>query len=214
MKFKVLSKTKDGDLQMNFRVFDPNNSGTLDQHNEYIEVLSYDQKNPNTAIATWRISLDTAGQAARGTIIPPTLGDVYNLTLKVPFSSDDVFTFLTEGQKIDKNLAAQEQGKEKPYVVPNPYVGAASFEPQRFAVSGRGERRIEFRGLPQECTIRIYTITGELVQTLEHNGVITQGFVAWDLRTKDNLEVAPGLYIFHVEAENYTSYIGKFAIIK
>ena len=199
---------------MNFRVYDPNNSGTLDQHNEYIEVLTYDPKKPNTAIATWRIILDTTEQVTRGSIIPPTLGDVYNLTLQLPFSEEDVFTFLTEGQKVDKNLAVQEQGKEKPYVVPNPYVGAASFEPQRFAVSGRGERRLEFRGLPQQCTIRIYTITGELVQTLEHNGVITQGFVAWDLRTKDNLEVAPGLYIFQVEAENYTSYIGKFAIIK
>ena len=214
VKFKVFAKTPQGDLKLRFRVFDSNNSGTMDLHNEYIEVITYDQKNPNVPIITWKITLDTAGQAARGPIIPPTLGDVYNLTLKLPFSSEDVFTFLTEGQKIDKDLAAQQQGKEKPYVVPNPYVGAASFEPQRFAVSGRGERRLEFRGLPQECTIRIYTITGELVQKLEHNGVITQGFVAWDLRTKDNLEIAPGLYIFHVEAENYDSYIGKFAIIK
>jgi hypothetical protein len=210
----VFAKTPQGDLKLRFRVFDSNNSGTLDLHNEYIEVITYDQKNPNIPIITWKITLDTAGQAARGPIIPPTLGDIYNLTLKLPYSSDDVFTFLTEGQRIDENLASQQQGKEKPYVVPNPYVGAASFEPQRFAVSGRGERRMEFRGLPQQCTIRIYTITGELVQTLEHNGVITQGFVAWDLRTKDNLEVAPGLYIFHVEAENYNSYIGKFAIIK
>lgn len=214
VKFKVLSKTKQGDLQMNFRVFDPNNSGTLDQHNEYIEVLTYDPNAPTTAIATWRIALDTLGQFARGTIIPPTLGDVYDLKLNLPYSADDVFTFMTEGQKMDPNLASQQQGSEKPYVVPNPYVGAASFEPQRYAVSGRGERRLEFRGLPQNCTIRIYTVTGELVQTLEHNGVITQGFVPWDLRTKDNLEVAPGLYIYHVEAENYNSYIGKFAIIK
>lgn len=214
VKFKVFAKTKQGDLKMKFRVFDPNNTGTLDQHNEYIEVLTYDPKFPSTAIATWRITLDTTGQFERGPIVPPSAGDVFDLKLKLPFSSADVFTFTTEGQKVDKNLAAQNQKNEKPYVVPNPYVGAASFEPQRFAVSGRGERKIEFRNLPQECKIRIYTIAGELVQTLEHSGVITQGYVAWDLRTKDNLEVAPGLYIFHVEADNYDSYIGKFAIIK
>ena len=40
---------------------------------------------------------------------------------------------------------------------------------------------------------------GDLVQTLRHDGS-TAGFVAWDLRTKDNLDVAPGLYVFHVEA--------------
>jgi hypothetical protein len=214
VKFKIFSKTPHGDLQLNFRVSDPDNSGTLDKHNEFIEVLTYSATNLTVPITTWNIKLDTTGQAERGPIVPPTLGDVYNLTVKFPFSKDDVFTFTTEGQKIDPSLASQQQRTEKPYVVPNPYVGAASFEPQRFAVSGRGERRMEFRGLPQECTIRIYTIIGELVQTLEHNGVITQGFVAWDLRTKDNLEVAPGLYIFHVEAKNYTPYIGKFAIIK
>ena len=42
----------------------------------------------------------------------------------------------------------------------------------------------------------------------------TNGFVPWDLRTKDNLDVAPGLYIFHVEAAGLDPSIGKFAIIK
>jgi hypothetical protein len=97
--------------------------------------------------------------------------------------------------------------------VPNPYVGAASFEPQRYAINGRGERRIEFRGLPQSCTIRIYTVRGDLVQTLTHDGS-TDGYVPWNLRTKDNLDVAPGLYIFHVDAGSAGSFIGKFAIIK
>ena len=53
---------------------------------------------------------------------------------------------------------------------------------------------------------------GDLVQTLEHDGS-NDGYVPWDLRTKDNLDVAPGLYVFHVDGgvgEN----IGKFAIIK
>ena len=30
----------------------------------------------------------------------------------------------------------------------------------------------------------------------------TTGFVPWNLRTKDNLDVAPGLYIFHVDARD------------
>jgi len=50
------------------------------------------------------------------------------------------------------------------------------------------------------------------VQTLEHDGS-DDGFIAWDLRTKDNLDAAPGLYIFHVDSE-LGSKIGKFAIIK
>ena len=135
------------------------------------------------------------------------------MVLSVPFSREDEFTFYTQGQNIDSD-SLQNDKKEDPYVVPNPYIAAASFEPQRFAVSGRGERRIEFRNIANNSVIRIYTVTGELVQTIRHDGNINQGFVAWDLRTKDNLEIAPGLYIFHVEGENVDSFIGKFAVVK
>jgi hypothetical protein len=38
--------------------------------------------------------------------------------------------------------------------------------------------------------------------------------VPWNLRTKDNLDVAPGLYVYHVEAPGFDSFIGKFAVIK
>ncbi len=98
-------------------------------------------------------------------------------------------------------------------MVPNPYLGSASFEPERFAVSGRGERRIEFRGLPASCEIRIYNLLGELVQTLQHDGS-NDGFVAWDLRTKDLLDVAPGLYIYYVDGGTAGTATGKFAIVK
>jgi hypothetical protein len=142
----------------------------------------------------------------------PTLGDVYELHLNRPFTVGDLFRFTTVGESV-----AAEQGKEafpgSPYVVPNPYVGAASFEPAPFGVQGRGDRRIEFRGLPKSCTIRIYTVRGELVQTLFHDGS-NDGYVAWNLRTKDNLDVAPGLYIYHVDAGSDGTHIGKFGIIK
>ena len=106
-----------------------------------------------------------------------------------------------------------QPSQQKPYVVPNPYVAAASFEPQRFNVSGRGDRRMEFRAIPQGGVIRIYTVHGDLVQTLRQDGSVN-GYVPWDLRTKDNLDVAPGLYVFHVDAPSLGTYIGKFAIIK
>src|SRR4029453_9174114 len=134
------------------------------------------------------------------------------LRLDKPLGDGDVFTFTTRGQRVD--AAAAAQGFEtRPYVVPNPYVGAASFEPAPFNVSGRGERRIEFRGLPSTCTIRIYTVRGDLVQTLRQENS-TEGFLPWNLRTKDNLETAPGLYIFHVDAPGLGTHVGKFAVIK
>ena len=83
------------------------------------------------------------------------------------------------------------------------------------ALRGLRARRAADRvpGPARRCTIRIYTVRGELVQTLDHDGS-NDGYVAWDLRTKDNLDVAPGLYIFHVDGGDSGSSIGKFAIIK
>ncbi len=207
-KFKVVAKDPSGDIKLKFRFRDIDKSGTFSTVNDYIEVLTAKKETPTKLLPTWQIEVDT-GSTPRS-FQPPGDGDVYKLNLKVPYSSSDVFTFTTKAQKIDNQLA-KEQFRE-PYVVPNPYIGQASFEPQRFAVSGRGERRIEFRGLPESCVIRIYTVSGALVKTIEHNGL--QGYEPWDLRSKDNLEIAPGLYIFQVEAPGVGSYIGKFAIVK
>lgn len=209
--FRVLAKTDSADLRLKFRFRDTDNNGTLSQIGEFIEVVTYTVDRPTTARSTWRFDYDTTGLGG-SQLIPPTAGDVFQINLLVPYRPGDVFAFSANGHRLSSSLA--DASDEKPYVVPNPYVGAASFEPQRFAVAGRGERRIEFRGLPQNSTIRIFTISGELVQTLEHNGSITEGFVGWDLRTKDNLEVAPGLYIYHVESPDTEPFIGKFAIIK
>ncbi len=211
VKFKAIAKTDSGDIQLKMRFRDVNNDSTLSAYGEYIEVITY-QKNSTTPRPTWRVDVDTSG-IGTVPIIPPKSGDKISIKLRVPFSSNDRFTFKTKSHRVNNQLA-KEQFKNEPYVVPNPYVGAASFEPQRYAVSGRGERKIEFRNLPINCTIRIYTINGELIKELQHNGNLTEGYIAWDLRTKDNLEVAPGLYIYHVESEDVGSYIGKFAIIK
>jgi hypothetical protein len=144
--------------------------------------------------------------------VNPTLGDEFKLKLRRPFTSGDVFTFATTAAYILTEKAGQ-QFADGPYVVPNPYVGAASFEPDPFGIQGRGERRLEFRNLPQGCTIRIFSVRGDLVQTLYHDGS-TNGFVPWNLRSKDNLDVAPGLYVYHVDGGATGTHIGKFAIIK
>lgn len=72
---------------------------------------------------------------------------------------------------------------------------------------------MEFRSLPEKCTIRIYTVKGQLVQTLYHENA-TSGIEPWDLRTRDNMDVAPGLYIYQVDGGEAGTYVGKFAIIK
>jgi hypothetical protein len=50
------------------------------------------------------------------------------------------------------------------FVVPNPYVVFSNSEQPGRTAEKRGDRQLQFRNLPPTCTIRIYTLTGELVQ--------------------------------------------------
>jgi hypothetical protein len=209
-KFKIFAETPQGDLPMDFRFFESGTpNGLLDRPDEKIDILTGTPPYTTQNI-TWRIQLDPNGATTGGPLINMTKGDVYHLRVHRPLNATDVYTF-----KTDSSSVAQPTGspQPKPYVVPNPYVGSASFEPAPFAVSGRGERRIEFRNIPINAVIRIYTVRGDLVQTLRQDGS-SSGFVPWNLRTKDNLDLAPGLYVYNVEAPGFSGALGKFAVIK
>ena len=210
MKFRVFAETAEGEKQLDVAFRDVNRDSTFDAANERLIVLTYAPENPTVIQQTWDLSF--AGLTG-GALVKPKLGDVYEIKVNVPFSVEDQITFTTGAERIDRALAAQQSAADRPYVVPNPYVGSASFEPERFAVSGRGERRIEFRAIPVGATIRIFNVRGDLVQTLRQDGS-TAGFVAWNLRTRDNLDLAPGLYIFQVEAPGVKPSVGKFAVVK
>ena len=68
--------------------------------------------------------------------------------------------------------------------------------------------------LPSKCSINIYTITGDLVRTLYHDGQIEDGIEYWDLTTSDNFPVSFGIYIFHVKSDSGNEAVGRFAVIK
>lgn len=103
-------------------------------------------------------------------------------------------------------------------VVPNPYIVSSPLDP------GPGDKSVLFTGLPSECTIRIYTISGVLVNVLEHGpGVPESTFGAFDpgggtrsfnLTNRFGRLMASGTYYFHVESRGTgKKHIGKFSII-
>jgi hypothetical protein len=99
------------------------------------------------------------------------------------------------------------------YVVPNPYVESddtSSFGPLTPPM-------VQFYNLPAEATIRIYTASGDLVQTLEHvptPGDRSGGACAWNLKNEDDRDVASGIYLFAVEAPGGERSRGFFTIIR
>ena len=208
-RFRIDSE--DSGRRFDFRFRDVDGDRTLGAYGEFIDIISPIAEGSSAQRPIWKIQIDTSAVAQPAS--PPGQGDAYRLAINRPFSPEDVFRFTVIGEHVDADKEKTDFDAQEPYVVPNPYVASASFEPERFAVSGRGERRLEFRAIPQDATIRIYNLRGEMVQELHQDGALT-GMVPWDLRSKDNLEVAPGLYIFHVDAGELGQHVGKFAIIK
>jgi hypothetical protein len=143
----------------------------------------------------WAFTLDTIGIDRWG---PGDVLTIHGAPLNGP---DDVFSF--RGAGID--FAAAKSGLDNIKVVPNPYMVNAAWE------SIKGDRRLEFVNLPDVCTVRIYTLAGDLVQTIEHSG--NDGTAYWDVMSSNAQGVAPGIYFYAVESE-YGSKIGKFAVIK
>lgn len=141
----------------------------------------------------------------------PQPGDVFRVVTKKPFRTGEFFEFTAMAPSFDRAKAVSDL--DDIAVVPNPYVGAASWEPQTTSV-GRGERRIYFVNLPAKCTIRIYTISGHLVQTLTHNAGNANGQEPWNLVTQDGMDAAYGVYIYHIDAPEIGKKIGRFALIK
>ncbi len=141
----------------------------------------------------------------------PQPGDVFRIATKRPYRSGEFVEFVSNAPSFSREKA--ESDLDKIAVVPNPYVGAASWEPVTSSV-GRGERRIYFIHLPQKCTIRIYTIDGTLVKTLEHNAPTDDGQRSWNLVSKDGMDVAFGVYLYHVDAPGIGTKTGRFALIK
>ena len=70
---------------------------------------------------------------------------------------------------------------------------------------------IEFRNLPGECTIEIYSLGGDLVQTIEHENGLS--WEAWDLRTELDQEIHAGIYLYRVFSGD-EEHIGKFIVVK
>ena len=161
-------------------------------------------------IVSWQISIL---EAADTTTVDPVEGDVYYIATDRPFTAEDVIQFTTTASEVDRSLAAKTL--DDIAVVPNPYVVTNVLEPlDRQNPRDRGPRRLYFMHLPNKCTIRIYTVTGELVDVLHHQSAIDDGNEIWDLTTKDNFPIAYGVYIYHVDAGSLGEKIGRFAVIK
>ena len=52
------------------------------------------------------------------------------------------------------------------------------------------------------------------MKTLTKDSGPADGSLTWDLVTDDGMDLAYGLYVYHVDAPGIGEHIGKFAVIK
>lgn len=136
----------------------------------------------------------------------PAPGVVLRLTTTKPNLPGDVFRVSTQGLE---PVAATEEDKEKALdligIVPNPYKGRSAYE------TGNLDRRVRFTNLPEQVTLRVYTVSGTLIRTLRKDGPGQS--LDWNLTTDNNLPVASGMYFIHVDVPGVGERVLKFGVI-
>jgi len=181
------------------------------QSDEIIFLADPNHTDPDSIVASWLVKFYISSPSQTDTIVPGP-GDVLTLKLNKPFLSHDTFEFTTLASRINQELAKTDL--EKIRVVPNPYIVTNAWEPHNPYANGRGDREIHFTHLPAKCTIKIFNVRGQLVDTIEHDAAIEDGTEIWNMLSRDNLEISYGIYIYHVQADGIGEKTGKFIVIK
>ncbi|MCS7053569.1 MAG: hypothetical protein NZM09_07510 [Ignavibacterium sp.] len=129
-----------------------------------------------------------------------------------PYTSADKFKFKT----VKGGLLSEDQQRElfnKVNVFPNPLFG---FNPATsYTNSSPDEPFVTFSNLPEEVTIKIYTLSGMLIKTLTtaDKSSPSSNFLRWYLKNEDGIRAASGLYIAIVSSPKFGEKILKFSII-
>jgi len=116
----------------------------------------------------------------------------------------------------------KEENIGKVYVYPNPYRIDAGY--RRLGFEGRTRddlpadkvRAIHFANLPPRCTIKIFSLDGDLIKKIEHDMDPSDPNAShdqWNLITRNYQAVVSGLYYWTVESPDGQTQIGKLAII-
>ena len=97
---------------------------------------------------------------------------------------------------------------------PCPGVHTASNAGTNAGQTGTEADGIPFSNLPSECSIKIYTMAGDLVRQIQHSD--TGGLIGqekWDVKTTHGDTVASGVYLWRVES-SVDGKNGKLMIIR
>jgi hypothetical protein len=146
------------------------------------------------------------------------LDEVHRLWVKIPGSTVDL-----SAQKVSAPvtrfsvfalMGAIAGSAEDVFVFPNPWRPYGPRAGDGPGQTGSDQGGITFSNVPAECTIQIYTLSGELVRELRHSDLTGSiGQETWDGRTSGGGRAASGVYLWRVESPT-DGKNGKLMIIR
>ena len=127
--------------------------------------------------------------------VPPTEVTI-KIRVRKPYTNNTnnvapIYTFNTKDIAPEKNVGAKINSMELINIVPNPYYAYSQYE------TSPVDSRVKITNLPKTCTISIYTLSGSLIRRV--NKADDQTWFDWDLKNNQNVPIATGLYIIHVD---------------
>jgi hypothetical protein len=143
-------------------------------------------------------------------------------------TTSDVFTFSTTANAVTTAKKDLKKGLDDIKVVPNPYYGREeAYQASLF------DKRVKFTNLPAGCTIKIFTVAGDMIASISHNSAsnndrrnvspldltgtpasASTSIEHWNLQNADGKFVASGMYIALVDAPGIGKKLVKFAVIQ
>ncbi len=137
----------------------------------------------------------------------PETGTVFRYITFKPSQPGDVFTVSTDGfGTSEKSIDDRQADLDLIGVVPNPYKGASAYERSQLI------DQVRFTNMPDRATIRVFTLSGSLVTTIEKNS--PERFITWNLTTANQLPIASGMYLIHVDVPGVGSRVIKFGVAR
>jgi hypothetical protein len=172
-----------------------------------------DDRQREIAASPWFNSLYVAGfqRATLNAFYTP--GDVFTIPVAVyPYTDSDQFTFTTL-RGGDLTEADKKALFDMVNVFPNPLYG---FNPATsYSNTPSDEPFVTFSNLPEDVTIKIFTLSGTLIRTLGTGDKSNPSspYLRWNLLNENGLRAASGLYIAIVSAPGFGEKVLKFSII-
>ncbi len=141
-----------------------------------------------------------------------SVGDELIIPVSVyPYTENDVYQFTINGTTISEE--DKQELWNKVNVFPNPLFGFNTLT--GFDGTPPDEPWVTFTNLPTEITIRIYSLSGQLLRSLTtaDKSEPDSPFLRWDLQNENGLRAASGLYIALILSPKFGDKVLKFTII-